>query len=62
MIYKVYGKAHLWTWEEFKERIGATLVEYEYEQNVLKSITYRVNKPIEEGILKDFGFIAERLL
>lgn len=62
MIYKVSGKAHLWTWEKFKERIEANVVEYEYELGVIRSITYRSNKLITEDILKEFDFTAERLL
>ena len=62
MIYIIYGNATLWTWEEFKEKIGATLVEYVVEESIIKSITYRVKKPIDEKILREFEFTAERLL
>ena len=62
MIYKIYGNAHLWTWEAFREKIGATLIEHDVEEGVIKSITYRVSKQIEEDILKEFQFISERLL
>lgn len=62
MIYKVYGKAHYKIWQDFKEKISGIIVEYDVVESVIKSITYRVKKPISEEILEEFEFTAERIL
>lgn len=56
---KVSGKAHLWSWLEFKEQINGDIISYENEGNVIYSITFSVAAlPLDED-LNSFGFTCE---
>ncbi len=61
MIYNVTGNLHLWGWTDFKEEIKGRIVEYQNKGNVIISITYEVDEPIDPKILKKYKLKAKEV-
>lgn len=59
--YKVIGRLHLWVWESFKEEINGIIIDYDITGNSINSITYEVEKEIDDSILRKYGLKAEKV-
>ena len=59
MLVKVWpknGNAHLWTYENFKSEVNATLVDFSTNGNIIKYIIYEIPQPIPKSIFSKYGF------
>lgn len=59
MKYKCTGSLHVWAWTDFMRAIHGRIISYENDGNLIKSITYEVDTPIDNKILKDYYVTAE---
>ncbi|MBW9171221.1 hypothetical protein K2F43_08380 [Clostridium estertheticum] len=59
--YKVSGNLHVWGWTDFRREINGKIIEYDAIGNIIDSITYEVEKEMDENILRKYGLTAEKI-